>query len=89
MSLEEPTSCHTTNTTGVDCYLTPIQEAVLGPLPKASSGNKYIHVVVVIDLFTKWVEAFPVNVTDTKTLASLLINEIVCRYGIPSYVYTQ
>ena len=41
------------------------------------------------DLFTKWVEAFPVKATDTETLASLLVNEIVCRYGVPSYLHSD
>ena len=60
---------------------------IMGPLPQASSGNKYI--VVVTDLFYKWVEAFPVKSTDTKTLASLLVTEIVCRYGVPSYLHSD
>ena len=40
---------------------------IIGPLPQTSSGNKYI--VIVIDLFSKWVEAFPMKSTDTETLA--------------------
>ena len=59
----------------------------MGPLPPTTAGNKYI--VVVTDLFSKWVEAFPVKATDTETLASLLVNEIVCRYGVPSYLYSD
>ena len=59
----------------------------MGPLPQTSSGNKYI--VVVTDLFSKWVEAFPVKSTDTETLASLLVTEIVCRYGVPSYLHSD
>ena len=51
----------------------------MGPLPLTSSGNKCI--VVVTDLFSKWIEAFLVKVTDTETLATLLVNEIICRYG--------
>ena len=60
---------------------------IMGPLPQTSSGNKYI--VVVTDLFSKWVEAFPVKSTDTETLASLLTNEVICRYGIPSYLHSD
>ena len=60
---------------------------IMGPLPPTTAGNKYI--VVVTDLFSKWVEAFPVKATDTETLASLLVNEIVCRYGVPSYLHSD
>ena len=59
----------------------------MGPLPQTSSGNKYV--VVVTDLFSKWVEAFPVKSTDTETLASLLVHEIICRYGLPSYLHSD
>ena len=60
---------------------------IMGPLPQTSSGNKYI--VVVTDLFSKWVEAFPVKSTDTETLASLLVHEVICRYGLPSYIHSD
>ena len=58
---------------------------IMGPLPQTSSGNKYI--VVVTDLYSKWVEAFPMKSTDTETLASLLVTEIVCRYGVDKMKY--
>ena len=60
---------------------------IMGPLPPTTAGNKYI--VVVTDLFSKWVEAFPVKATDTETLASLFVNEVVCRYGVPSYLHSD
>lgn len=58
---------------------------VMGPLPVTSNGNKYI--VVITDLFSKWVEAFPIQSTDTKTLATLLVNEVICRYRTPLYLH--
>ena len=47
----------------------------MGPLPTTSAGNKYI--LVVTDIFSKWTEAFPLQCTDSATLASLLVNEII------------
>ena len=60
---------------------------IMGPLPTSSCGNKYI--LVVTDLFTKWVEAFPLAKTDSVTLAKVLVNEIVCRYGVPRYLHSD
>ena len=60
---------------------------IMGPLPTSSQGNKYI--LVVTDLFTKWVEAFPLKDTTTNTLATILLNEIVCRYGVPTSLHSD
>jgi len=57
------------------------------PLPMTANGNKYI--VVVSDLFSKWVEAFPVKSTDTETLARVLVDEVICRYGTPLYLHSD
>ena len=53
----------------------------MGPLPTSTKENKYI--LVVTDLFSKWVDAFPLVATDSETLASVLVDEVVCRYGVP------
>ena len=67
--------------------VTTLSLDIMGPLPLTTAGNKYI--MVVTDLFSKWVEAFPVKATDTETLASLLVNEVVCRYGVPLYLHSD
>ena len=54
----------------------------MGPLPISSKGKKYI--LVVTNIFSKWVEAFALQSTDTKTLATVLVNKIVCRCEVPS-----
>ena len=55
---------------------------VLGPLPRTRSG--YTYIIVFIDLFTSWVEAFPMKSQDAETCARCLVNGICCRYGPPS-----
>ena len=90
MSAEEPTSTSTTSTLESIVSTYPFEKLswdIMGPLPQTSSGNKYI--VVVTDLFSKWVEGFPVKSTDTEMLASLLVHEVICRYGLPSYLHSD
>ena len=41
--------------------------------------------MVVTDLFTKWVEAFPLRSTESTTLATVLADEIV-RRGVPTNI---
>ena len=50
-------------------------------LPLTSSGNKYI--VVFLDYLTKWVEAYAVPDQQAETIARLLVENIVCRHGVP------
>ena len=50
-------------------------------LPLTSSGNQYL--VVFLDYLTKWVEAYPVPGQQAETIACLLVENIVCRHGVP------
>ena len=47
---------------------------IMGPLPTSSKGKKYI--LVVTDIFSKWVEAFALRSTDAETLATVLVDEV-------------
>lgn len=60
---------------------------VLGPLPTTEAGNKYI--LIIADYFTKWVEAFPLPNQEAKTVADKLVNEVVCRFGIPLMIHSD
>ncbi|KAG8482790.1 hypothetical protein CXB51_024036 [Gossypium anomalum] len=61
---------------------------VIGPIsPKASNGHRFIFVV--IDYFTKWVEAASfANVTRTA-VCRFLKKEIICRYGLPERIISD
>ena len=50
-------------------------------MPLTSRGNRYI--VVFIDYFTKWAEAFAVPDQQAHTIARLLVASIVCQHGVP------
>ena len=60
---------------------------IMGPLPVTARGFKYI--LVITDLFSKWVEAFPLVATDSNTLAKVLVDEIVCRYGMSITIHSD
>ena len=60
---------------------------IMGPLPKTDKGNKYI--LVVTDLFSKWTEAFPLVATDAETIARILVDEVICRFGVPSSLHSD
>jgi len=60
---------------------------VLGPLPESQAGNKYI--LVVSDYFSKWVEIFAVPDQTAITCATILLNEVISRYGCPYDIHSD
>ena len=56
-------------------------------LPLTVHGNKYV--VVFMDYLTKWVEAFAVSDQTSETIATLLVNEIICRHGVPEVLLSD
>ncbi len=55
---------------------------VVGPLPVSQNGNKYI--LVFSDYLTRYPEAFPLKDYTTESIAKILVNEVVLRYGFPA-----
>ncbi|GMF14686.1 unnamed protein product [Phytophthora fragariaefolia] len=53
----------------------------VGPLVTTPRGNKFI--LVFADYFTRWVEAFPVAALDTLTFVQIMVDEVLCRHGVP------
>lgn len=60
---------------------------ILGPLPETADKNKYI--LVVGDYFSKWMEAFPLPNQEAHTIAKVLVEEWICRYGSPRSIHTD
>lgn len=60
---------------------------LMGPYPCSNSGKR--HLFVVTDLFTRWVEAFPVGTAKSSTLIKTLEKEVFCRYGFPRAVLSD
>ena len=53
----------------------------VGKLPNTRGGNAYV--LVVTDYLTKWAEAFAVPNQSSDIVAQYLLEEIICRYGVP------
>ena len=60
---------------------------IMGPLPTTPHGSKYL--LVVTDVFTKWVEAFPLKSTEAESLATVLVKEVICRFGVPEMLHSD
>jgi len=56
----------------------------IGPLPKITNGNKYV--LVAIDHYSKWCEAWLVKEHDGCTIVKFLEYEVIYRYGVPKYI---
>ena len=60
---------------------------VLGPLPTSEAGNKYL--LIAADYFTKWVEAYPLPCQEAVVVAEALVNNFVCRFGVPLIIHSD
>ena len=56
-------------------------------LPESVGGNR--HILVVVDYFTKWVEAYPLKRMDAVSIASVFVSEFVSRFGAPDNLHTD
>ncbi|KAK5836098.1 hypothetical protein PVK06_011847 [Gossypium arboreum] len=55
--------------------------------PKASNGHRFIFLV--INYFTKWVEAASYANVTNSTVSKFLKKEIICRYGMPERIISN
>ena len=66
---------------------------ILGPLPPSSYPHapsvEYKYILLVVDSFTGWCEAFPIVSQDAKTVAFVLYSEIFCRYSSPDCIISD
>ena len=60
---------------------------LMGPYPRSDTGKKFI--LVVTDLFSRWVEAFPIASSKTPVLTNLLEREIFPRWGYPQQILSD
>ena len=60
---------------------------ILGELPATSAGNRYI--LVVSDYYTKWTESFPMPNMEAETVAKLIVEQVIARFGVPSVIHSD
>ena len=58
-----------------------IQIDILGPIPETNKGNKYVAVVV--DMYTKWPEAYALPDQEANTVAQTVMDNFVCCFDCP------
>ena len=56
-------------------------------LPESTDG--YIHALIVVDGFSKWVEVLPLKDRLSKTVARAFLHGVVSRYGVPVVVWSD
>ncbi|KAJ4454019.1 putative gag-pol fusion protein [Paratrimastix pyriformis] len=59
----------------------------LGPLPPA--GDRLLHVLVMIDRFSRWVEAVAVPSVDARTTTDAFFRQWICRHGPPETIVSD
>ena len=59
----------------------------MGPLPETHCGNK--HILVLMDHFTKWCEAFPTPDQKASTIAKILVDRVFSRFGPPVVLHSD
>ena len=51
---------------------------------KMPAYKHHKYVLVIVDMFSKWVEAFATANQEAETVAKLLVREVIPRFGIPT-----
>jgi hypothetical protein len=59
---------------------------ILCELPETSGGNK--HISVISNYYTKWTECFAMPNMEAKSVAQLLVEEVIVRFGTPYVIHT-
>lgn len=60
---------------------------IVGPFPASQSGNKYV--LVMMDQFTRWVEAAAVPEQTAEVTARKLLHEFISHFGAPLEIHTD
>jgi hypothetical protein len=59
---------------------------IAGPFPLSYRGNRYL--LIAIDYFTKWLEAYAIPNQEASTIAEALVKNF-CHFGIPRELHSD
>ena len=68
-------------------YMDRLASDIMGELPLTESGNRSI--LVVSDYVTRWTEAFPMRNMEARTLAKILVEQVITRFGVPYTIHSD
>ena len=60
---------------------------ILGPFPISRSGNRYV--LMLIDQFTRWLEAYPLPDQTAEQVARVVVDQFIARFGSPLYIHSD
>lgn len=60
---------------------------ILGPSPRAASGNQ--HGVIVTNRYSKTTRTFPIVKATSTHMATIILDNWILRYGVPNYLLTD
>lgn len=60
---------------------------LMGPYPRSATGK--LHLLVVTDIFSKWVEAFPIAKATSRKIIQVLQNEVFARWGYAKFILSD
>lgn len=60
---------------------------ITGPHPKSSSG--FMYILTIVDHFSRWAEAYPIRNQEASTVARVLVNEFISRFGCPKQLLSD
>ena len=49
----------------------------------------YQYILVIADYFSNWTEAFPIKDKCADTVADVLVNKIILRFGMPLVIHSD
>lgn len=62
---------------------------IMGPFTSTESPRNNRYIIVFTCYFTKWAEAFPLQSQDAESIAKVLVEQIICRHGIPKRIISD